>query len=89
MTSPGARRGDQLFGEDRRSDPAPPLEWGSPTKVRQVKEASHRAIDAQRRSSRGGIDPFHRAPRRQAPADGRGATGRRPLDGDREGVQRA
>jgi hypothetical protein len=23
MTSPGARRGEQLFGEDRRDDPSP------------------------------------------------------------------
>jgi hypothetical protein len=54
MTSPGARRGEQLFGEDRRGDPAPPLEWSSPTKVRQVKEASHRAINAQRANAKGG-----------------------------------
>ena len=82
MTSPGARRGEQLFGEDRRATPLPPLDWSSPTKVRQVKEASHRAINAQRRGRASPDREVHRAPRRETPADGRREARGRDVEAD-------
>jgi hypothetical protein len=89
MSSPGARRGEQLFGEDRRDDPSPPLDWSSPTKVRQVKEASHRAINAQRRGGGGSDRALHCSTPREAQADRRREARGTDVEGVGSPLQRA